>query len=530
VYSGTEGHEERFAADIVNVLRVVCDLCGVDAGSLGDLNASKAAEEEEKRKFLSLGRRVINELIFFGSSEVREISEAISELIGPGEPVIAQIFVRDMLCFFEMPVLLSEDGAHTKVRVTCEDGKMRFIVSSRTCSTTTDIEASNITDFLIETYLRYYHNERCEDTAIGRGEYRYLVLRLSHCERYFEMCLDEILNTEEKKLHPRLWHIKDQVVPMHRPRGILGRCMDRLRYPIQPARPETENSAVKKAFKLCVQGGEVRDIDLKELASSRCTNMLSCVVKRSDLSEASDECIVGILSAFIYRNKREMVEYVDGHLLASGRNREEILRKAFLGSIYTHINGMFKVSYNRFLKRFETGLENTMSLYKYSILFKDYCSVEVLHAETGERAMQCKYEHFFTKASSVANDLSLIVVVRNTWRELKDMSVLYGYVREFIEKDGAYEFIRRLLRVLLTECVYLPRELWMRMQELYRRKLLGEMDDTKRKRLSFILKRLSDIEHEGLSVEDDVLSADSIEFLIEKNPKNRLLTGGVTSQ
>jgi hypothetical protein len=80
------------------------------------------------------------------------------------------------------------------------------------------------------------------------------------------------------------------------------------------------------------------------------------------------------------------------------------------------------------------------------------------------------------------------------------------------------------------ECVYLPRELWLKMQELYRKKLFEEMDGTKRERLCSILKGLSDIEHEGLSVEDDVLPADSIEFLTGKNPKNRLLIGGVASQ
>jgi hypothetical protein len=131
-----------------------------------------------------------------------------------------------------------------------------------------------------------------------------------------------------------------------------------------------------------------------------------------------------------------MVEYVDGHLLASGRNREEILSRAFLDCVHSCISYVFKVSYDRCLERFENGLENMMSLYKYSMLFKDYCSIELLRAEAGEKAIQRQYEHFFRGASNVASGLSLIVVVRSTWGELKDMSVLYGYVREFLRRMG----------------------------------------------------------------------------------------------
>jgi hypothetical protein len=520
VYSGTGGGEERYAADVVNVLRVVCDLCGVDAGILGDLNASGTGDSAGQRGFVALLRHVIDEVTFVGSNEVSEVYEAIAVLMSPEKSLINSISNGARLFLFEMFVPLSMEGEHTRVRVTCGGGRTRFVVTSRTCSTASKIGTGNITDFLLETYLRHYHNER--HRFIGRREYRYLFLRLYDrdvCERYLEMCLDEMVGADERQLHPRLWDIWRQVVG--RRKGIVKRCMDGLRYLIWPVRPATEESAVRRAFRLCVQGREVRDIDPKELASRGCANMLSYVVRNGDLRKTSDECIVEILNLFISRNRGEMVEYIDRHLLAE-RDREGILRKAFLDWAHSYISGACRVWYDRCVGRYEMEPEDVVSLHKYAVLLKDYCSVEVLRGEAGMRAVQRQYEHFFREASDVANDLSLIVVVRNTWEELEDVGMLHGYVRAFIERDEAYEFVCRLLQELLIECVYLPRELWLRMQELYRERQAGETDRAKWGRLNLILKGLCDIEHDGLSVEP----GDSIEFLIRKNPRNKTAGSG----
>jgi hypothetical protein len=519
VYSGAGGGEERFAVSLTNILWVLCGLCGMDKGPLDSLDASMASEDERMGAFLSRAFHFIDELNFFRRGEIHKIADAIFGLIVSNEESRAKLLsCRGDLNYFGVHAILSESGAYMKVGVRLDGGRARFMVVSCTGFNKNVTEAENIVDFLIETYLRHYHNGRCKHTLIGRKDYQYLLLGKHDedeevYERYLAMCLDKILNVEEGRLHPRLWRIRSLVLSGGRQR--------------RSAAIGKKSTAAQEIFRLCVERGKLDDIDLREVVGelSECPNMLAHLVKHNleCFRRASDECIMEALCVFISSNRRTMLEYVDKYILVE-RDRKKILEGAFLDWAHSLINSLFQVSYNKHQDQFERETEILANPYKCFMLFRDYCSIEALHAEAGARALLRRYEHFFRKCpSSGDRDLSLVVVVRETWEELKDMNVLYGYVSELVDGDWVYAFICELLQILMAECVYLPHALCLKMRELYEKRLAREENAARRLALDFILKGLYDLEYEGLSVKDDVLHASDVAYLTKRNPKNKRL-------
>jgi hypothetical protein len=447
--------EDRIVPTFLNVCRAICDLCGIQGG----------------RSAVQMAIEIRSKLVFSKCRDDTRVFDVLDRIISPAKILEISLGGDDSgISSIDVGSLLSADGAaYMGAKIGCSEERAKFEVLEWTYLGENEVSTGNIVDYLAEVYLRYYHNELRMDTALGRGEYRYISLWVygeEVHERYIALCLDSIFANKSK--HPRLQEIRDLAV-------------------------EHKSGLVQKVFAAAVKG-ERYEIT-REVVGRVGANLLNYLIRYSS-KVLPDSVLEDVICVAIANNRRDILRYISENV------SRDVMEQGFVYGFHLLIRDAFVVYFDKILNKPMGEADYVFRAYRYSVLLQEYCSSEILTPEVERGAVGYCYDYFFGRQGSLVNDLSLTFLVGTTLDQV-DTQMLYGYLREFIPKDSEYWFIWKMLSKIAMENLHVPRELFGEMQQLYEEKLGSEEDPSKHRRLEHIIKMLLDIEHEGLIVEGE---------------------------
>jgi hypothetical protein len=454
--------EDRIAPGLFNICRVLGNLCGVtpevfstgrDYEIMKELYVRRKASDSYIYYLTLLVNRICN--IRQGTWRCRPADERIVEVEEAhvdidGAVLVGRAYYSGSQCI--------------KFRLSCEEGKRRLELLECACLRNPkieDIRAENMVDFLIEVYLRYYHNKKplcLEGSSLGRIVREANVMESSRRVKksYLISLLDEMFVIEDRRLHPRLREIKDALMSSW---GKYGTGSTNVAYRIF--------TKCREHFDLG-STGEV-DVysfgapDLQEFMgrhARRSKNIVCYLMKHNSrgfrrLSTGGKKRLIKALRGYY---DKETIECIDKYMLNGADDRNEILWHMFKSKLCIWSNEINNLLFDLVLDigldgaeasgEELKGSEYSVSQHLGRILDPSFSSTDILR-------YYCKLISREGRESREATEAMFIVLIERMPGKLGgEMDVLLrcasDYLRNF-EDDGSFGFLISFLEILACE-------------------------------------------------------------------------------